>query len=120
MNVLREVFYGIKEKCNYKAAAHLRSYGGRRCAGFMIRQRGNKQGPGPHNDGAFISFQRLLIDGGHLGIAGNDVARSVIGRQFNQDAAVLCHRQPHYCLIFRNVNLGITHQVICRRFCFGW
>src|ERR1051326_9105547 len=110
MNVLREIFNGIKKERYDEPAPHLRGYGCRRRSGFVIWEWWNKQRAWPDYDREFNSLQRFLIDGGHLGIARNDVARSVIGRQFNTDDAVLCHCQPHYCLIFRNVNLPITHQ----------
>ena len=115
MNVLREVFYGIKQKRNYEAAAHLRRHGGRRCAGSMIWKRRYKQSAWPHNDGAFISLQRLFVNRSHLRIAGDDVTGTVIGRQLDENAAVLRHRQPDDGFVFRDINLRIAYiEIWCR------
>jgi hypothetical protein len=117
MHVLREVFYGKKKKRNYEAAAHLRRHGGRRCAGSMIRKRRYKQSAWSHYDRALVSFQRLFVNRSHLRIAGDDVTRTVIGRQLDEHAAMLGHRESDDCLILRNVNFCIANEEIRRGGC---
>ena len=112
MNVLREVFYRIEKKSNHKAAPHLRSYGRRRRAALAIGWWRHKQSAWPNDNGALVSLQGFLIYGGHFRIARNDVARSIVGGQLNQHAAMLGHRQPHYGFVLRDINFGFADKEI--------
>ena len=91
MNVLREVFYWIKQKRHDQAASHLCGNGGRRVTGLDVMLRRNELRTWPNDDSALVSFERLFIDSRHLGIAGDDVTRAVISGQLDQDAAMLSH-----------------------------
>jgi hypothetical protein len=112
MNVLREVFYRIEKKSYDKAAAHLRGYGRRRHASLAIEWWRHKQSPGPDDDSAFVSLQGFLIDRSHFRITRNDVARSIVGRQLNQNAPVLGHCQTHYGFVLCDINLRFADKEI--------
>src|SRR4051794_14109913 len=115
MNVLREVFYWIKEEGDHESAAHLRGHGSCWGASLVIRRWSHKQRAGTHHDRALVSLQRFLIDSGHFRIARNDVARPIIGGQFDQHTAVLGHGQPNHSFIFADVDLCLADKEIQSR-----
>ena len=108
MNVLREVFYGIKQKSNDETASHLCGNSSSRSARFSVARRRNEQCAWPHNYRLFVSLQGFLVNSRHFRIAWNDVTRSIVGGHFDQYASVLRHRQADYCLVLYYINLRLV------------
>ena len=92
MNVLREVFHGIEQKvttrplriCAVTVAAGVRA--------LTLRGGGTNCVPGRTTIARLFRSSAFSINGRHFRIAGNDVARTIIGRNFDQYAAMLGHR----------------------------